>query len=194
MTTPRRFGMGKGAVYPHQKARMLLNPLRRFVQSPERLAARLDLAPGAWVLELGPGPGYFSPAIAQRIPDGRLVLFDLQAEMLAMARHRLRAAACPNFAAVQGDALALPFAAAAFDAAVLVAVLGEVPHPDQCLAEVRRVLRAGGLLCVSETRGDPDRIPYGRLEAMAVAAGFLAEPGRRGRGWTYTARFKAAAR
>jgi ubiquinone/menaquinone biosynthesis C-methylase UbiE len=169
---------------------MLLNPLRRFVHSPGRLADRLDLAPDMRILEVGPGPGYFSVEFARRIPEGRLVLFDIQAEMLAMARSRLRQASVHNTAAVQGDALELPFRDECFDAAVLVAVLGEIPDPERCLAEIRRVLRPGGHLCVSETRGDPDRIPYARLRRLAGGAGYTPCGGHPGRGWTYTARFR----
>ena len=185
-----RFGTGKGAIFPHQKAGMLLNPLRRFVHSAPKLADRLELAPDARLLEIGPGPGYFSVEFARRVPRGRHVLFDIQAEMLAMARERMRNAGATASAAVQGDALRLPFSDRSFDAAVLVAVLGEIPGPGDCLAEVARVLRPGGLLCVSETRGDPDRIRYGDLKRFALEAGFIAEPGHPGRGWTYTAKFR----
>jgi len=44
-------------------------------------------------LEIGCGPGYFSRAIATAVPQGSLVLFDLQLAMLDIARQRL-----PGFA------------------------------------------------------------------------------------------------
>jgi ubiquinone/menaquinone biosynthesis C-methylase UbiE len=92
-------------------------------------------------------------------------------------------------AAVRGDALDLPFRGASFDAAVLVAVLGEVPEPGRCLAEVRRVLKPGGVLWVSETHGDPDRIPHSHLRQLAIDAGYAADARSPGRGWVYTASF-----
>ncbi|MCA9830478.1 MAG: class I SAM-dependent methyltransferase [Dehalococcoidia bacterium] len=191
MTREVRFGTGKGAIFPHQKAGMLLNSLRRFVHSAPKLADRLELTPDALLLEIGPGPGYFSIEFARRVPRGRHVLFDIQSEMLAMARSRQGTAGVTPSPAVQGDALRLPFADASFDAAVLVAVLGEIPGPGDCLQEVRRVLRPGGLLCVSETRGDPDRIRYDELRRLAEGAGFVADAGHPGRGWSYTAKFRA---
>jgi CAAX protease family protein len=54
--------------YPHQLAFLLLLPLRSLIFSPRQLAERLDLKPNARVLELGPGPGFFSVAIARQIP------------------------------------------------------------------------------------------------------------------------------
>lgn len=74
---------------PAVRAKHLLNPLRRLILSPGSLAKRLDLKKALQVLEVGPGPGYFSPEIARRIPRGRLVLVDIQQSMLDLARKRL---------------------------------------------------------------------------------------------------------
>jgi ubiquinone/menaquinone biosynthesis C-methylase UbiE len=56
--------------------------LRRLVLSPEKLADCLHPDEAARVLEIGPGPGYFSVEVARRLSQGRLDLFDLQREML----------------------------------------------------------------------------------------------------------------
>ena len=88
---------GRGA-YPHELAWMLLVPGRGIVLAAESLVDRLDLRPTDHVLELGPGPGYFSPTIAERLDTGRLDLFDLQTEMLRKANRRLRrAGVVPSF-------------------------------------------------------------------------------------------------
>jgi ubiquinone/menaquinone biosynthesis C-methylase UbiE len=166
----RRFS-GRGA-YPHELAFVLTLPLRRFLQPPEALVARLALAPDARVLELGPGPGWFSPHVARALPRGKLVLYDLQREMLAKARRRLNRFGVVNAAFAQGDGARLPFRAASFDVAFLVAVLGEVPDPAACVAELRRVLRAGGLLALTETRGDPDALSQDELVALVEPRGF----------------------
>ena len=88
MTMSTEFGVGRGKVFPASKARSLLNPARRLVQSPRRVIDALGIAPGATVLEIGCGPGYFSPTLAATIPEGGAVLADLQSEMLQLARER----------------------------------------------------------------------------------------------------------
>jgi ubiquinone/menaquinone biosynthesis C-methylase UbiE len=183
----RRFH-GRGA-YPHELAFLLTLPLRRLLMPPERFAERLAVAPDARVLEIGPGPGWFSPAVARVLPRGRLVLFDLQREMLAKARRRLRRAGASNFDLVQGEGMRLPFRAASFDAAFLVAVLGEIPDPGAAVRELRRVLRPGGLLQVTETIGDPDALSADAVRALAGAAGFAPETHRVERAGT-TLRFR----
>jgi hypothetical protein len=52
----------------YEHAAHLLNPLRKFILSPKKLVKRLELRENSKVLELGPGPGYFSLEIARSIP------------------------------------------------------------------------------------------------------------------------------
>jgi ubiquinone/menaquinone biosynthesis C-methylase UbiE len=146
---------GRGA-YPHQLAFLLLNPLRSLLFSPRELVARLHLTANSRVLELGPGPGFFSVHIARRIPSGHLCLVDVQREMLDKARARIRRADVSNVSFAQASASALPFAREVFDTAFLVTVLGEVPDVAACVVQLRDVLRRGGLLSITELAGDPD--------------------------------------
>lgn len=151
----------------------LLNPLRGLVLSPKGLVKRLELRPDSRVLELGPGPGYFSPAVARAVPEGKLVLVDVQQEMLDMARERLQKQGIENVEYRQGNAVSLPSEDDSFDTAYLVAVLGEVPDRRACLREIRRVLRRGGLISITEFRvGDPDVIKLPELIESVQSAGF----------------------
>jgi ubiquinone/menaquinone biosynthesis C-methylase UbiE len=180
--------MGRGKVFPASKATSLLNPARRLVQSPTRLAARLGVGPDARVLELGCGPGYFSPSLAAAVPDGELVLADLQSEMLAHARDRV--APSTNVRLVQADATRLPVATATLDAVVIVLMLGEVPDRDACVAECRRVLRSGGVVLFAETRRDGDFIRRKELRSLVEPHDFELDEVH-GWSWEYTARFRA---
>lgn len=184
----REFGLGRGKAYPAAHARALLHPARRFVQSPGRTIAAMGLVDGDRVLEVGSGPGFFSPFIAQAVPRGRLVLVDLQSEMLDVARARL--ADYPRVTVAQADACALPFPPGQFDAVFLATMLGEVPDRDLCMEEVRRVLRPGGTVAIAETRRDSDFIPLKSLRDLVQRHRF-AFVGRRGIAWQYLARFQA---
>jgi ubiquinone/menaquinone biosynthesis C-methylase UbiE len=183
----REFGLTRGKVFPADQAKSLLNPLRRLVQSPGRTVAAMGLASHARVLEVGSGPGFFSPAIARALPRGQLVLVDLQAEMLVAARARLGHAM--NVSLAQADACALPVGTGQLDAVLLATMLGEVPDRDQCIEEVRRVLRPGGLLTIAETRRDSDFIPLTSLRNLLDRHEFSFVD-RRGMAWQYVARFQ----
>ena len=161
---------GRGT-YPHELAVMLLFPLRRIVFSPEKLVRHLHLTRTSRVLELGPGPGFFSIDVARAIPGGRLELVDIQLEMLQKARERLRRADVRNTGYTRADAVTLPFRPGAFDVAFLVAVLGEVPDPKAGLASIARVLRPRGLLLVVELPGDPDAVTEEQLRTLTQGTG-----------------------
>jgi uncharacterized protein len=165
----RRF-RGRGT-YPHELAVLLLFPLRRIVLSPERLVRHLHLTPTSRVLEVGPGPGFFSIEVAQSILHGRVELVDIQREMLQKARRRLSAAGVQNAGYTQANAVNLPFQSGAFDVAFIVAVLGEVHDPRACLASIAEVLKPGGLLVVAELPGDPDALTEGQLRRLTQDTG-----------------------
>ncbi len=177
---------------PHTHAAHLLNPLRALVLSPGALVRRLRLEPDFTVLELGPGPGYFSPAVARAVPRGRLVLVDIQQEMLDMAKERIDAQSVANVEYRRGDALSLPADDASFDVAFLVAVLGEIPDRPRSLKELHRVLRPGGLLSLTEMPAfDPDAISLADLRSTVEPMGFRLCTRHR-RLWHYTVGLRKA--
>ncbi|SEQ14511.1 Methyltransferase domain-containing protein [Mycobacterium sp. 88mf] len=116
-----------GYRYPHQAAYFLNNPLRRLSGDDERAVKRLDLTGFERVLEIGPGPGYFSVAIARNLHRGRLDLLDVQLEMLDKSRSALDRAECYNVSFHSGDAdEELPFYDDSFDVAFLASAFGEI--------------------------------------------------------------------
>lgn len=158
---------------PVEKAGHLLNPLRNIILSPKKLLSRLGLKRSATVLELGPGPGYFSPAVAKSVPEGKLILVDVQQEMLDMAKERLDKKGIGKVECLKGDATSIPVESGSIDVAFLVAMLGEVPDREACLRDIHRVLVKNGLLSVTEIKlGDPDFIPKSEMVKLAESAGF----------------------
>ncbi len=176
--------------YPHQLAWLLDNPFRRLLITPRAMADRLPLTRSSQVLEVGPGSGYFSTELARRVPDGRLELMDLQAEMVQKAVKKFGAALPSNVGWSVADANeGLPYPDVSFDVILLVAVLGELAVPALALRSLFAVLKDGGILAVHEHIPDPDRIRPKKLSALAEAAGF-AFVRRHGPSWNYTALYE----
>jgi ubiquinone/menaquinone biosynthesis C-methylase UbiE len=168
--TPWQRLKGPG-MYPVEYAAWLLNPLRYLIAPPSRIADRLRLSPMDRVLEVGCGPGFFSPAIARRLTAGHLTLLDAQRPMLKIAGHRLKELGLTNFVTVSGQAESLPFASEAFDVVFMISLLGEVPDRAAAIKEAARVLCPGGHLSSTEAVGDPDRVKRTELDALTVLAG-----------------------
>jgi SAM-dependent methyltransferase len=106
-------------------------------QTADALLEAAGAGPGTRLLDVACGPGFIVGAAAQR--GAAVVGLDFSAAMIAQARGRL-----PLLTFQEGDAEALPFDAASFDAVVMNFGLLHLARPDAALAEAFRVLRPGG--------------------------------------------------
>ena len=101
------------------------------------------LAPSSglrWI-DVGCGNGAFTELLVDRCAPAGVVGLDSAEGQLAFARTR-PASRVAEFR--HGDAMALPFAAGQFDAAVMALVIFFVPDPAKGAAEMARVVRPGG--------------------------------------------------
>jgi SAM-dependent methyltransferase len=106
---------------------------------PDALLAELDSAPrGTRVLEIGAGGGFLGVELRRRGFE-RLTLTDLTATALGALRQRV-----PGAMLVSADAERLPFMDATFGIVVSSDLLEHLPDANAHLAEVARVLVAGG--------------------------------------------------
>jgi SAM-dependent methyltransferase len=97
------------------------------------------VTPGGRVLDVGCGTGWSTDLFAEREYDATGI--DLNpAAFEPQARDRLRL--------IEGSGMAIPLLAAGFDAAAAYQSLEHVPDPKRMLAEMVRVVRPGGIVCV----------------------------------------------
>jgi ubiquinone/menaquinone biosynthesis C-methylase UbiE len=137
-----------------------------------RLLEALAPKPGERVLEVGPGTGYYTLDVAQALaPEGSLHILDVQQKMLDHTMRRAEAASITNVTPTASDARNLPYPDGTFDAAYLVAVLGEIPDQDAALRELARVLKPGGRLVVGELCVDPHWVTPSSLKRRGEQAG-----------------------
>lgn len=100
-------------------------------------------APGLRWIDIGCGNGAFTELICQRCAPAAVRGIDPSEAQIAFASTRPGAR---DAVFQQGDAMALPFEAGSFDAAVMALVIFFVPDPTKGVAEMVRVVRPGGLV------------------------------------------------
>jgi ubiquinone/menaquinone biosynthesis C-methylase UbiE len=141
-----------------------------------KLREILSPEPDQRVLEVGPGTGYYSLHVARWLePGGTLDILDIQQEMLDHTMRRAHALGNSNIISTRGNAQALPYPDGHFDAAYLVATLGEVPNKERAMSELGRVLKPGGRLVVGESQPDPHMVSFDTLRMLADVAGLSYE-------------------
>ncbi|WP_408641703.1 demethylmenaquinone methyltransferase [Solicola gregarius] len=120
-----------------------------------RVVRAIAPRPGERILDLAAGTGTSSDPLDQA--GSRVVACDFSVGMLRVGKRRR-----PGLSFVAGDALALPFADASFDAVTISFGLRNVVGVDNALAEMARVTKPGGRLVVCEF-SDPTWAPFRRV-------------------------------
>jgi len=112
----------------------------------------IDLTDVKDLLEVGCGVGAQSSILLRRFPKLNLTGIDFSADQLGAAKSQLASLAYAEdrYKLKRMDAQNMDFKAKMFDGAFLCWILEHVPEPTRILNEVRRVLRPGGIVYVTE--------------------------------------------
>src|SRR5260221_161292 len=124
--------------------------------------------PGLRWLDVGCGNGAFTEMLVERCAPVSVDGIDPSEAQLAYARTR-PATRVAQFR--QGDAMALPFADDAFDAAVMPLVIFFVPDPAKSIGEMARVVCPGGSVLAYAWDMPGGGFPYEALWAQMRAMG-----------------------
>ncbi len=101
--------------------------------------------PGIRWLDVGCGTGALSETILQLTEPLSVRGIDLSEDFVAYCRERIHA---QQASFEKGDALALPLETSSFDAAVSGLVHNFLPQNEKALAEMKRVVRPGGMIAI----------------------------------------------
>jgi len=133
----------------------------------ERLAAQLakDLAPNSRVLEIAPGPGYLSVALA-KLGNFKITGLDISQTFVQMAsEYARREGVTVRF--VHGSASDIPFEDGSFDLIVCRAAFKNFSEPLRALNEMHRVLKPGGRAMILDLCKD---VPWSEFESYVKRA------------------------
>ncbi len=122
-------------------------------------------AEGESILDIGAGNGFLAGELGDRVGEtGQIVGIDTSESMVAMAQARCADQPWVRFEV--GDATALAFGHASFDAAVSAQVFSYIPDVNAALRETYRILKPGGHFVLLDTdwntmswnSSDPERM------------------------------------
>ncbi|MDR2480769.1 MAG: class I SAM-dependent methyltransferase [Spirochaetaceae bacterium] len=131
--------------------------------------AKRHLADNASVLEVAPGPGYFSIELA-KMGNYTITGMDISADFVKICKaNAKREKASVNF--VQGNVSQMPFEDNAFDFIFCSAAFKNFKEPVKALAEMHRVLKKDGIALIVDMNHDVSK------EMLEEAARAYSKPG-----------------
>lgn len=108
------------------------------------------LQKGFSVLDCGCGVGSITLDIAELVSPGRVIGIDMDEEQLKIARANAEKRGLTNISFEQGNVYRLRFDSSSFDAALAHTLLYHLNDPLNALKELRRVLKPGGIVAISD--------------------------------------------
>lgn len=106
-----------------------------------------ELQPGWRLLDAGCGPGTITLGLARKVAPGKVIGIDVEESQFESARKQVEREGL-NLELRQASVYELPFEDGSFDAVFSHAVIEALSDPAAAIAELRRVLKPGGLIGV----------------------------------------------
>lgn len=185
-----KFYMGReiSQVMGHRAAEWLDRPTRQHDEGTDLLIERLPLSKDSVVADIGAGTGYFSFAIAKRIPHGRVLAVDIQQEMLDMIESQKAGGAQANVETILGSERDPGLPAATVDLALIVDAYHEFSFPREMGEAIAKSLKPGGKLVLVEYRAEDPNVAIKPLHKM-TATQAISELEAIGLEWEHTGNF-----
>ncbi|HBE76694.1 MAG TPA: methyltransferase type 11 [Firmicutes bacterium] len=162
-------------VYPWWLGYLLMNPLRRVTQNPEKIL-KPYIKENMNVIDAGSGMGFFSLPIARLVGvKGRVVCIDLQEQMIKGLTRR--AAKAGLFDRIEtricaSGSLEISDLAGEIDFFLAFGVVHEVPDSLNFMKEAHQTLKLGGCLLISEPSHHVSKDEFNNEVEIAQQTGF----------------------
>lgn len=165
-----KFYLGReiAQVMGHQAANWLERPEREKEERPTKMIELLKFQPGQVVADIGAGSGYHTFRIAKLVGDkGKVYAVDIQPEMLAIIRQRMKVWKVKNVVPVKGTIMDPKLPDSSVDLILMVDVYHEFSHPYEMTEAMVKALKPGGRLVFVEFRLEDPNVPIKLLHKMS---------------------------
>ena len=122
------------------------NPERRESMPPKETLKKFGIEVNGTLLDVGCGIGYFTIAAASILKNGKVIGIDIMDEVLGVAKDRSNG--INNIEYRKCEEYSFPVEDKSVEYVFISNVLHEVVDKMKYLSEIKRVLKAGGYLCI----------------------------------------------
>jgi precorrin-6B methylase 2 len=164
-----KFYMGRqiAHVMGYQAAGWLERREREKEEEPAKLLAALQLKPTDVVADIGAGSGYYAFRMAEQVPQGKVLAVDIQPEMIALIKKRIKAGNVANVEPIQSSESDPKLKPDSVDVILMVDVYHEFAFPYEMTVALVKALKKGGRLVFVEFRMEDENVPIKLVHKMS---------------------------
>lgn len=115
-----------------------------------KILSHLNITSHSRILDLGTGSGFLAFPIAQADPEGTVDGLDIAVRILAQNKEKASMMGLSNLNFLDYDGICLPFEDSTFNYVVTRYALHHFPDIERTFTEIKRVLKTGGILFISD--------------------------------------------
>ena len=138
---------------------------------------KMNLSPTSIVADIGAGTGYYTFAIAKKIPQGKIYAVEIQDEMIEHLQQKKISTGANNVEIVKGTRQSVNLPEKSIDLAILIDVYHELEFPHETLESIQRSLKDDGAMLLLEYRLEDTSIaikPHHKMSKAQVDKEMLA--------------------
>lgn len=129
---------------------------------------KMQLTPQSVVADIGAGTGYYTFAIATKIPQGKIFAVEIQDEMIKYLNDKKISKGIKNVEVIKGTDQSPNLPEKSFDLAIMVDVYHELEFPHEMLQAIKRSLKTDGKILLLEFKAEDPSIAIKPHHKMTV--------------------------
>ena len=119
---------------------------------------KMQLSPESVVADIGAGTGYYTFAIAPKVPKGKVYAVEIQDEMIRYLNKKKTATGFNNVEIIKSTTQSPNLPENSIDLAIMVDVYHELEFPHEMLQAIKKSLKSNGGLLLLEYRAEDTSI------------------------------------
>lgn len=138
---------------------------------------KMQLSPGSVVADIGAGTGYYTFALAPKVPQGKVYAEEIQDEMIRYLNDKKASAGIHNVEVIKGTEQSPNLPENSVDLAIMVDVYHELAYPHEMLQAIKTSLKSNGAILLLEYRAEDASIaikPHHKMTVMQANKEMLA--------------------
>ena len=129
---------------------------------------KMSLSPQSVVADIGAGTGYYTFAIARKVPQGKVYAVEIQDEMINYLEQKKTSTAINNVEIVKGTQQSPNLPENSVDLVIMVDVYHELEYPREMLQAIKKSLKENGAILLLEYKAEDPSIAIKPLHKMSV--------------------------